>query len=83
MSYSFEIIIFLLLLANISLNLYVYKEIILKISKNEPQTYIKPASEKIFSKTSEKQKTESDEDRIVQGLNNLLVYDGNPSLKKE
>jgi len=83
MSYSFEIIIFLLLLANISLNLYVYKEIILKISKSEPQTYIQPAPEKIFSKTSEKPKTESDEDRIVQGLNNLLVYDGNPSLKKE
>ena len=83
MSYSFEIIIFLLLLANISLNLYVYKEIILKISKSEPQTYIQPDPEKKFSKTSEKPKTESDEDRIVQGLNNLLVYDGNPSLKKE
>jgi hypothetical protein len=81
MSYSFEIIVFLLLLANISLNLYVYKEIVLRINRSE--TPLQPAPEKIFVKTPEKPKEQSEEDRIIQGLNNLLVYDGNPSLKKE
>lgn len=80
MNYSFEIIIFLLLLVNIALNLYVYKELVLKTSKIPVDYEYTP--EKIFPKKEEKKK-ESGEDRIIQGLNNLLVYDGNPSDKKE
>jgi hypothetical protein len=81
MSYSFEIIIFLLLIVNILINLYIYKEIILNFTKKEQPIYIEKQVE--FKGNKTKNKEESEEDKIISGLNNLLVYDGSPTSKKE
>jgi flagellar biosynthesis/type III secretory pathway M-ring protein FliF/YscJ len=81
MNYSFQIIIFILLIVNILINLYIYKEIIINFTRKEEPAYVQKQVE--FKENKTKNKEESEEDKIIKGLNNLLVYDGSPTSKKE